>query len=184
TDPFFTDRGFAEAVGQLQLLEIGFGSIGYIFVSHYHYDHMPRLPAHAPQYAFKLLVPGESERFPDVRAVDLPGHDPFLRALAFTSIAGKRVWVVGDAILNEEWLRAWEYYWPNGYEPDEIMQTWRSTAVVLAEADVILPGHGQPILITPDLLRALAAGFTRAEYAERCPDVLETLHHRLAQIGP
>jgi glyoxylase-like metal-dependent hydrolase (beta-lactamase superfamily II) len=179
TDPHFTDWGFEQAGHSLRQIGISFASIGHIFVTHYHFDHMPRLPAQTPQYAFKLFAPDENDLFPDLRAVDLPGHDPYLRGLAFTATSGEQVWIVADAILNEDWLRAWEYYWPNGYERDEIIQTWHSVAIIMANADVIVPGHGLPFRVTPELINCLIAGFVQAEYAKRCPDVAETLRKRV-----
>jgi glyoxylase-like metal-dependent hydrolase (beta-lactamase superfamily II) len=181
TDPYFTDWGFEQARCSLQEIGISFASVGYIFVTHYHFDHMPRLPAQTPQYAFKLFVPGENDHFPDVRVVDLPGHDPYLRGLAFTATTGERVWVVADAILNEDWLRAWEYYWPNGYGRDEIIQTWHSVAAIVSGADVVVPGHGLPFRVKPEQIPGLIVDFSHAEYAECCPDVVETLKKRMEQ---
>ena len=61
-------------------------------------------------------------------------------------------WIVGDAILGEDWLRAWRYYWPNGYGPDEIVETWRSVARILSMADVVIPGHGPPFRVDISLM--------------------------------
>ena len=45
-----------------------------------------------------------------------------LVSLAFAGSSGARVWVVGDAVLDEHWLQAWTYYWPNGYRSAEIVE--------------------------------------------------------------
>jgi hypothetical protein len=39
------------------------------------------------------------------------------------------VCIAGDAILDIEWLKAWKYYWPNGYTVPEIVETWESVVL-------------------------------------------------------
>jgi hypothetical protein len=83
-------------------------------------------------------------------------------------------------VLDREWLLAWAYYWPNGYSREEIVQTWRSVAAVL-RADVIVPGHGAPIDVTPELCDELCRGFDRAEHASECGDVRDRIRRRFAE---
>jgi hypothetical protein len=90
--------------------------------------------------------------------------------------------VTGDAVINLEWLRAWEYYWPNCYQKAEILQTWVSVAKILSVADLIIPGHGHPIKVTSELLAHLIDTFAQAEHAEACPNVEQTLCMRLEQL--
>jgi glyoxylase-like metal-dependent hydrolase (beta-lactamase superfamily II) len=92
------------------------------------------------------------------------------------------VCVTSDAILNREWLVAWQYYWPNVYEVPEIVETWRSLAKILTTADTVIPGHGPPIRITRKLLRELIDKFPRAEYGSRCPKVVGVLTQRLEKL--
>ncbi len=177
-DPYFTPSGFQGAVETLRTKGISFAEIGTYFVTHQHYDHMLRLPIDSLHLPFQAVT----EAPESIRAVSCPGHDADLRALAFTSTDDKRVWVVSDAVLDEEWLRAWGYYYPNQYSPEEIMQTWRSIGAIFADADVIIPGHGAPIQVNRTLVEALIADFSKAEYAKECPDVLEALRERLANL--
>ena len=120
---------------------------------------------------------------PSVRAVACPGHSEDSSSLVFQSPEGKQVWIVGDAILNEDWLLAWGYYWPNEYDEREIIDTWRSVARILVAADIVVPGHGSPIRITVELLQELVKSFlTRARYAEECPDVGDSIRARISHM--
>ena len=92
------------------------------------------------------------------------------------------VWVASDAILNLEWLRAWQYYYPNRYNADEVIDTWRSLACILSEADIVIAGHGVEIEVTADLLAELLESFPDAPYADHCPDVAEMLRARLHML--
>jgi glyoxylase-like metal-dependent hydrolase (beta-lactamase superfamily II) len=87
--------------------------------------------------------------------------------------------VSGDAILDEAWLRAWKYYWPNFYQEADILQTWESVAIILTRADTIIPGHGVPFQVTAGLLEHLVHTFDQAEHAEQCPQVFDALQNRL-----
>jgi hypothetical protein len=85
-------------------------------------------------------------------------------------------------VLDRQWLEAWQYYWPNGYAMPEIVETWRSVAKIVATADTIVPGHGPPIRVDAELVHGLAQGFTNAEYARECPDVLASLKRRCEEL--
>jgi len=181
-DPCFSDAGYDQALDRLETLGIGFDDIGHIFVTHLHSDHMLHLPWDVSSPRFRSFRPGRVAAFDGIAAVNCPGHHPLLLALVFGMPDGRAVWSVSDAVLDEDWLRAWGYYWPNGYAPDDVVDTWRSIGTILARADVIVPGHGLPITVTPDLLRDLLATFPLAPYADRCPDVADILQLRLAQL--
>jgi glyoxylase-like metal-dependent hydrolase (beta-lactamase superfamily II) len=181
-DPCFTERGQVEAVAAFQRLAISFANIGRIFITHPHGDHLLFLPGTGFAQRFGQFWPGEADSLTGIRTVHCPGHHPVLLALDFVAVDGRRVWVMSDAILNEGWLRAWGYYWPNGYTAQEVIETWRSVAKGLSQADVIVPGHGAPIPVTAALIEDLLAAFPNAPHASACPDVAETLAARLAHL--
>lgn len=176
TDPCFTLSGHHGAAFVLRQLGTSFAELAQVFETHQHGDHMLYLPPPESPLHFRAFRPGTLD---GLRLVPCPGHSEDMTALDFTS-AGRAVWVVGDAVLDEEWLRAWGYYWPNAYDAAEVVQTWRSVARIVAAADTIVPGHGPPFDVTPALARELLAAFPRAEFAASCPDVAETLRRRAA----
>ena len=190
-DPCFSEDTIEDAETRLQQVDASLDRIGYFLETHGHFDH-------------KLLVPrGTSARkragvtkrrapkwkplsenrgaFPGVDVIACPGHAADLQVLSFRGANGV-VCVVSDAILNREWLLAWQYYWPNVYAPAEIMETWRSLGNILTIADTVIPGHGPPISVTAELLRELIDSFPRAEYGSRCPEVVGVLNQRLEDL--
>ena len=152
--------------------------IGHYFVTHPHFDHLPAYgtPEHSLQG--KPFFPTDDS----FRLIHCPGHHGMLRAIAFRYTENRQVWIVGDAVLNEAWLRAWGYYWPNGYSPSEVVETWRSVAHICAEADVIIPGHGGAIVVNQALVEHLIKAFPQADHATACPEVGEILATRLSQF--
>ena len=179
-DPCLVRDYFTATLARLTEVGASLSRIGYTFSTHDHWDHLPHLPAGEAPPVWQTFTPGCSAALAGVRLVPLPGHDPDLRAAAFNSPQGQ-VWVVGDAILGREWLEGWRYYWPNMYVAEEIVETWQSVARILADADIIIPGHGPAITVTPDLLQRLLARFPGAEHAAACPEVAEALKQRLAR---
>lgn len=179
TDPCFTRKGFEQAEKLLKRLKVTIEELKYIFVTHRHGDHMPRFPYK------KEILDFQKEGghvLSDVTFIPCPGHASDLRCLSFSSSSGHRVFVVGDAILSECWLKVWGYYWPNLYSPSDIIQSWRSVARILEQADVIIPGHGGQIVVSPALLRIVLENFPSAEYADECPEVQTTLAHRMKEL--
>ena len=181
TDPSFTEAGYDQAREELARLGVSIASVGRFFLTHHwHWDHQPRLPVDDPSVSLgELRLEGYP---PGIRSIPCPGHTPDLCALTLKSLDEKNVWIVGDAILDTAWLEAWRYWWPNGYGPHEIVQTWRSVALILAAADHVVPGHGPPFAVTKELLGRLIDGFARAEHADRCPDVATLLEERLQRL--
>jgi glyoxylase-like metal-dependent hydrolase (beta-lactamase superfamily II) len=178
-DPCFTRSGYDEAAPVLARLGLSLDQIGWYFVTHDHFDHTLLLPRSAPGFTARPFQPGKAGLLEGVQAVSLPGHADDLQAVVFTGADGRQVWVAGDAILNEEWLRAWAFYWPNNYQAAEVAETWRSVARVVALADVIVPGHGQPIPVTAALAADLLEAYPQARYASHCPEVGGILQRRL-----
>jgi glyoxylase-like metal-dependent hydrolase (beta-lactamase superfamily II) len=181
-DPNFTKVGYDLTLQALKDKGLSLMDVRYVFVTHPHGDHIVSVPFSARTWQPVLVHPAEIAPLSSLNEQPCPGHNPHLTALNFTDPAGKHIWVVGDAILDEEWLRGWKYYWPNGYMPAEIVQTWHSVALILAKADVIIPGHGSPIQVTASLLRDLVVAFPQADFSEQCPTVTVKLRARLDQL--
>lgn len=182
TDPCFTPRGFRPAVRLMGRFGKSFADIDRYFVTHEHGDHLLRLHSMSDELRLMRARLWASSLPPGITAVHCPGHHAKLHSLVFETPRHEQVWVVGDAVLDEDWLRAWRYYFPNGYTPDEVVQTWRSVATICSQADVIIPGHGVAIRVTRDLIQALVDGFPTASYAVQCGDVADSLRARLTRM--
>ncbi|NLE52922.1 MAG: MBL fold metallo-hydrolase [Chloroflexi bacterium] len=179
-DPCFTDEGYSLAEQALDRRGVSFDDIGHIFVTHLHADHMLHLPTTARSALFRPFRPNTRPHvFASIEAQVCPGHHPSQHALHFEDDAGQRVWIAGDAVLSDEWLREWAYFWPNGYGPQQIVEHWRSLARIVSEADVIVPGHDDPLPVTIELVSHLIDTFPKAAYSAHCPDVAQALRARL-----
>ncbi len=179
TDPCFTDKGFVYALQCLEELKLPFEKIGRIFVTHRHSDHCLSLPDRISVPAFPCLLPGErAGLFP----VPCPGHTACLKSLVFCSCSGEKIWIAGDAVLDEEWLRAWEFFWPNGYSRSSVIQTWHSAALIIANADVIVPGHGKPFKVTLPLVEKLLSDFPNAAHSAACGKAADMIADRLNRL--
>lgn len=179
TDPCFVGPHVPALVQRLKNIGMELPDIGHFFVTHPHHDHMPQMNRllRLTGTAFRPELPG----FADLHTVACPGHDRHLHALVFRDTHDQEIWIVGDAILDQDWLLQWQYYYPNGYEREAIVETWRSVAKICASADRILPGHGDIIEVSAALIRSLLDSFPQAQYSEDCPDVAEILRTRLEQ---
>ena len=183
TDPCFTAKGLKMAHKRLRQLNISFSDLRRFFLTHNHADHWPRLYYNKENAALLRFEPETSVMPAPVEIRPCPGHSPDLHCLVFWDAdEGKEVWIAGDAVLDREWLEAWMYYWPNNYTPSEIAQTWRSVAYILSNADIVIPGHGDPIAITPELIEQLAASFPSAPYARQAAGVEQILRERLEKF--
>ena len=181
TDPCFTMQGFERAEKLLERFKVAIENLKYIFVTHRHGDHMPNFPYKKKPLGFQENTERE-HILKGVNVVSCPGHAPDLRCLNFLDSSGQRVFVVGDAILNEPWLKAWGYYWPNCYAQADVLQTWMSVARILERADIIIPGHGKQIVVSPALIQTVLNNFPSAEYADKCPEVKTILAQRLKEL--
>lgn len=183
TDPYFTKQSYPEVILSLQSMKMTLGDIGWIFITHPHGDHLLHIPHEYQQYVFPPFYPEVATQFSDITIVPLPGHHPELEAMVFLSSKNLWTWVVGDAILDEEWLRAWAYYFPNRYTKDEIILTWISVAKIITNADVIIPGHGSPIFVTYELVSHLLTSFSNAEFSGETRYVNKYLSDRLESFN-
>lgn len=174
-DPCFTDKGFRRALKRLGQLGVAFSDIGFVLITHGHIDHAVRLPDDFPKPDWPLFDTAIQSRFPGISVRAFTGHHPFQNVLVVPAIAGD-IWVVGDAVLDLDWLKAWGFYWPNRYSKAEVIRTWRDVADIITRADIVIPGHGPPIEITIELIDILIAAFDdKAKYASECPDVIRAL---------
>ena len=180
TDPCLDMAGLAMATATLRQLDLRWEDVGHGFCTHPHHDHLSNL---MDLLEHPLMRPelGADGPLGGLRTEPLPGHEQSQRALVFSD-GGGEVWVAGDAVLDQVWLRAWAYYWPNHYTPEEVAQTWRSVGRVLASADLVVPGHGAPFRVTATLLDALLRGFPGAPHAELCPELPGLLRARLIKL--
>jgi glyoxylase-like metal-dependent hydrolase (beta-lactamase superfamily II) len=176
-DPCFNSSGRHEAERRLGELDVDLGCIGYYFETHQHYDHRLHLAHRNPvfeelgvetrnDYSWSRLDAASLKSLPGIELIPCPGHDAQLQALRCETASGD-TWVVGDAILDQQWLAKWWFYWPNEYEAPEIVETWRSVAKILAAADVVIPGHGPPVVLDAGLLEDLVRQFPEAHPSRR-----------------
>lgn len=182
-DPCFTPTGFKEAKTKLAELNLAFSDLNQLFITHRHHDHLPNLSLYLDSPP-ELTLFRENEAGPlaGISTAPCPGHSPDMTALRFWGPDEQDTWVTGDAILNRAWLMAWAYYWPNRYSEREIIQTWQSVSQIIAGADLIIPGHGPPLVVTDALAKELRAAFAiSAAFAPKCPEVGTLLQNRLNQ---
>ena len=182
TDPCFTTEGYENAIGILGEYAIAFTDIGYVFVTHPHNDHTLKFPVGIRKPTFQWFNPSDDRWSTGFQTYTHPGHSDDMQSLVFRSSSNETICIAGDAILNEEWLKAWQYYWPNRYLQAEIIQTWESTADIVASADVIVPGHGTPISVTATLIKELLSSFPFAEHSAGCEGVVGILEKRLNEL--
>lgn len=180
-DPAFNHDGSLSAAQRLASLGITVSDIGACFITHRHGDHCLLRPDVAQIPEWDGADPPPIPTLSGIRAVNTPGHERGHRVLRFSSSDGD-TWVSGDAIIGEDWLRAWQYYWPNGYDREQIIRTWVSVATIMQYADLIIPGHSAPFPVTAGLLESLIADFASASYHEDCPELPGLLRERLRRM--
>ena len=177
-DPCFSSRGWRKAVKRLDRLGSSFRDIGHEFVTHEHRDHTPHIPDKRFSVQWTPFSCDGNSSLSGIRCHSCPGHARDLTALIFATEKGE-CWIVGDAVISKDWLRQWGYFWLNGYNPEEIAQTWRTVAEILSQADIIVPGHGASFEVTRDVLAETLTNWPDARHADLCPDVDVTLRNRL-----
>lgn len=78
----------------------------------------------------------------DILLYPLPGHTDGTTGLSFVS-NGKRVVIAGDTVMGVEYFEHANGYWFN----ENLEETRRSIRKVAMDADVVVPGHGDVILV-------------------------------------
>ncbi len=140
-----------------------------VFVTHCHGDHVggieffsrARWYCHHP--ARVDLPEGLQSKFIGVQAGDellpravvlhTPGHTAWHCSVLWTDPARKiRIAICGDAIINLAWLQS-GLIWRWNSDFAGVEPALESIGKLLQQADLLIPGHGQPFFATPRLLR-------------------------------
>lgn len=177
-DPCLTPENIKVLEQKLQKYRMCLSDIQYFFISHKHRDHLPTF-SYDKNYV-KLVK--DRKLFSGISTTPCTGHAHDLKSMVFQLGTKEEIWFVGDAVLNKEWLKAWGYYWPNRYTEEDVVQTWKSLAKILSQADIVIPGHGMEIRITSQLLKELIQSFPQAKHSERCFSVEALLKKRMKEL--
>ena len=157
------------------------GDIGHVFVTHEHRDHIPSLPGGQTTPQWDTFSYDRNGPLSGIRRHPCPGHAQDLMALVLDTKNGE-CWIVGDAIINQEWLINWGYYWPNGYTPEQIARTWSTVADIMSKADVVVPGHGPSFRVTRTVIEEALANWPKAHNCDLCPEVAMVLRRRIESL--
>jgi len=176
-DPCFSNQSLLSANSILDDYKISLSEIQNFFITHNHSDHLP-------DYSLTKItvdvnyIDKDDNSFIDIDIYPCPGHSDDSKCLYFKSKSNKNVCITGDTILNKDWLKAWQYYWPNGYTKEEVIKTWASVCQIVSNADIIIPGHGKPFNVTKDLLKYLIDNFSSAQYSYQSKNSIEIIKNR------
>ena len=146
TDPGWTDNDEElKIINGLEKIDLSFEDIEYVFITHAHNDHICGIMNCSAIENAKILMKDSEimNRFP-LEIFSTPGHSPDSRTLCF-QCDKKYTAVVGDAVINEDYLINQEIYRPNGYTGKEEKQTIETMQFIKDKFDVIIPGHGKAI---------------------------------------
>lgn len=146
-----------KAEDRIKDLQITLKDINHLFLTHSHYDHRCGLKNLAKEKSnlmrmihSKYLIESGINK---IEIIQTPGHSYDSRALIIHS--KKRTAIVGDAVINYEYLMQWGYYYPNQYKPNEISETRQTMKKLIENNDVIIPGHGSAISVDDNLRQKL-----------------------------
>lgn len=147
-DPGWVLRSEMEkAAEKLRDLKIDIHEINYLFLTHSHYDHRCGLRYMKSSRFLKSINPQFliKSGITQLEIIQTPGHSYDSRSLIIHS--DKKIAIVGDAIINNEYLELGGYYYPNNYNSIEIKITRQTMRHLIDQYDVIIPGHGDAIII-------------------------------------
>ncbi len=155
-----------ERMGELLSNQAGLRveDIQHIFLTHFHHDHRSGLAAFPEAQwwmagaeidwwrsqanpdeleLLKRIKPVGAELVPGFRVLPTPGHTAGHASLLF-EWRGKRVAVAGDAVMAEEYFRARDVH----VKSFDFTQARASLDLLSGEADLIIPGHDIPLVVT------------------------------------
>jgi len=151
----------------LQCNEINPADITKVLVTHFHKDHcggienIKKAQWLCHSFAHANLEPSQRDRFtivndgdeilPHTVVMHTPGHTRGHISLIWSNKDKTiRAAVCGDAIINLSWLQSGKIWTYNSdfYDQEHAKM---SIARLLNEADIIIPGHGQPFFSTEKL---------------------------------
>jgi glyoxylase-like metal-dependent hydrolase (beta-lactamase superfamily II) len=153
---------------QLSLQRVAARDVTRVFITHFHRDHFggldhfeharwychaiarDRLPAPLKERFLPVEDGGEVMR--NTHVLHTPGHTEGHASILWTDEAGLvRVGICGDAILSLAWLMS-GYTWKFNADFHDLEAARASATTLLASADLLIPGHGQPFFartVTP-----------------------------------
>jgi glyoxylase-like metal-dependent hydrolase (beta-lactamase superfamily II) len=131
-----------------------------VFLTHFHADHFGNLEYfdqakwYALDSALAELNSPSKEQFtplkdgdkvlPHTRVIHTPGHTKGHCSLLWSDEQEKiKVAICGDAIINLSWLQSGHLWKFNGDFYDKEV-AWESSRRLIQQADILIPGHGQP----------------------------------------
>jgi glyoxylase-like metal-dependent hydrolase (beta-lactamase superfamily II) len=139
----------------LRLAEVDISDINIVFITHHHMDHFNLLGMFEGAGAEVISDKDDGELIiSGVEVMRTPGHDPHHCSLKFTSNENDlehRIIIAGDAVLNLDYFKELAPYWMNMYTESEVRQAREDIKRISDEADIIVPGHGQPFANDWDL---------------------------------
>jgi len=146
--------------GQLKFHRVAARDITRVFITHFHRDHFGGIEhfEHAHWYCHpiardRLPAPLKDKFIPvddggqlmrNTRVLHTPGHTEGHASVLWTDDARLvRFAICGDAILSLAWLMS-GYTWKFNADFYNLESAQASAAKLLASADLLIPGHGQP----------------------------------------
>jgi glyoxylase-like metal-dependent hydrolase (beta-lactamase superfamily II) len=112
-----------------------------IFLTHPHPDHRNLEKKFLERDALLIKKKADEKIMDGVVILYTPGHHGAHFSLFLEET---HVIVAGDAIINQRYYEWNEYYRPNDYSAEEILETLQTVERLAEIADIVIPGHGEP----------------------------------------